>query len=414
METKKQQLQLFQQLNKICPAWYVEFWHESPEHPGHHNGTRAILLPLTPVRNPDHIQQLLEELNTSFLQLPHDPSGIPLLHQLVTMKQTPVQTILKQFITQDKIRYLLSKKNKCILILLQSPMNKTPTNRILRASSFVVTPNHHTSTRGGGGGGGGEDKDSQDGTFVSATSHPRIKKSDSNKSFQTASSGLLGEQCPICIQQLQSKQYQTTPCNHNFHKQCLHKWLRSKKTCPTCRKILTKSGTRTTTGGGGTRTTTGGGGVGGGGGGTRTSTGGGGGGGGGTRTTTGGGGGGRFEDEDWSNIPDRSTVERTTVFGGLRSMVRQATDRIRIQRIKHELERRGLPRRIIDKAVLAYRLRQHSEAIHGPSSFLRMLEVLSHVPSIVHFSQVLRDLFVSDEERDRIIHIFQILLSEQT
>ena len=106
------------------------------------------------------------------------------------------------------------------------------------------------------------------------------------------------------------------------------------------------------------------------------------------------------------------TSKRPLVTGVLSKV--QATDRIRIQRIKHELERRGLPRRIIDKAVRAYQLRQYSGNIQGPSSFLRMLEVLSHAPYIVHFSQVLRDLFVSDEERDRIIHIFQILLSEQT
>ena len=30
----------------------------------------------------------------------------------------------------------------------------------------------------------------------------------------------------------------TTPCNHNFHEECLQQWMEVKLECPTCRSQL--------------------------------------------------------------------------------------------------------------------------------------------------------------------------------
>lgn len=44
-----------------------------------------------------------------------------------------------------------------------------------------------------------------------------------------------GEECPICLDNLNSKNTKTLPCNHKFHKLCLDTWLKRKNICPLCR-----------------------------------------------------------------------------------------------------------------------------------------------------------------------------------
>jgi len=42
----------------------------------------------------------------------------------------------------------------------------------------------------------------------------------------------------VPIKNKNKKQYMKTPCNHNFHANCLESWLNQKKDCPTCRQEL--------------------------------------------------------------------------------------------------------------------------------------------------------------------------------
>jgi Ring finger domain len=48
----------------------------------------------------------------------------------------------------------------------------------------------------------------------------------------------LETECPICTKQLGLYRY-TTECGHQFHKQCIEKWLTKSETCPLCRNGLT-------------------------------------------------------------------------------------------------------------------------------------------------------------------------------
>ena len=42
--------------------------------------------------------------------------------------------------------------------------------------------------------------------------------------------------CCICLLTIhRSKDAETLPCKHNFHKKCIKEWQRYKKTCPHCR-----------------------------------------------------------------------------------------------------------------------------------------------------------------------------------
>ena len=44
--------------------------------------------------------------------------------------------------------------------------------------------------------------------------------------------------CVICMMPLYDKTI--TPCSHVFHKRCLQKWLKIKKSCPVCRSQIVK------------------------------------------------------------------------------------------------------------------------------------------------------------------------------
>lgn len=51
---------------------------------------------------------------------------------------------------------------------------------------------------------------------------------------------LARKECPICLQVLSSKKAITTLCNHKFHRECIEKWVETKRkcSCPVCRGDL--------------------------------------------------------------------------------------------------------------------------------------------------------------------------------
>lgn len=46
----------------------------------------------------------------------------------------------------------------------------------------------------------------------------------------------LNKNCTICLSSIKDffKKTYKTSCNHKFHKKCIRKWLKNKKTCPLC------------------------------------------------------------------------------------------------------------------------------------------------------------------------------------
>ena len=42
--------------------------------------------------------------------------------------------------------------------------------------------------------------------------------------------------CSICMEDLGGGQVQALRCSHSFHRACIARWLRSSRTCPTCRE----------------------------------------------------------------------------------------------------------------------------------------------------------------------------------
>lgn len=52
-----------------------------------------------------------------------------------------------------------------------------------------------------------------------------------------------GPSCAICMQEYkEGDELRVLPCRHEFHTQCVDKWLPMKKICPLCRHDVTKSG----------------------------------------------------------------------------------------------------------------------------------------------------------------------------
>lgn len=43
--------------------------------------------------------------------------------------------------------------------------------------------------------------------------------------------------CSICLESIKRHAYKT-PCNHNFHRACIAKWLEDHNTCPNCRRLI--------------------------------------------------------------------------------------------------------------------------------------------------------------------------------
>jgi hypothetical protein len=49
---------------------------------------------------------------------------------------------------------------------------------------------------------------------------------------------ILKDDCSICLNK-ENKEIMILNCNHNFHSECLQKWLVRNKKCPICRKEVT-------------------------------------------------------------------------------------------------------------------------------------------------------------------------------
>ena len=45
----------------------------------------------------------------------------------------------------------------------------------------------------------------------------------------------MTDECSVCLRVLTTSAHHTTPCNHNFHKTCLRRWVRRQSSCPLCR-----------------------------------------------------------------------------------------------------------------------------------------------------------------------------------
>ncbi len=49
----------------------------------------------------------------------------------------------------------------------------------------------------------------------------------------------IKKECPICIEKFKLNEKRTIlPCFHDFHSDCINKWLKENNTCPICKKIL--------------------------------------------------------------------------------------------------------------------------------------------------------------------------------
>ena len=42
-------------------------------------------------------------------------------------------------------------------------------------------------------------------------------------------------ECSICMEMIERDNKKTLNCNHDFHANCVNRWLRSNDTCPLCR-----------------------------------------------------------------------------------------------------------------------------------------------------------------------------------
>jgi hypothetical protein len=49
------------------------------------------------------------------------------------------------------------------------------------------------------------------------------------------------EECPICLEELNSNDSKVLVCKHSFHKLCIDTWLERKNICPLCRFHLTNT-----------------------------------------------------------------------------------------------------------------------------------------------------------------------------
>ena len=49
------------------------------------------------------------------------------------------------------------------------------------------------------------------------------------------------KQCCMCVEDLTMENIVTTECNHQFCKDCFWRWIKTKNSCPFCRKSLLKT-----------------------------------------------------------------------------------------------------------------------------------------------------------------------------
>lgn len=53
----------------------------------------------------------------------------------------------------------------------------------------------------------------------------------------------LQSSCPICLLELRLRdKVSALNCGHVFHFGCINQWLAAKKQCPSCRKVVPRSG----------------------------------------------------------------------------------------------------------------------------------------------------------------------------
>ena len=45
-------------------------------------------------------------------------------------------------------------------------------------------------------------------------------------------------ECSICLNDCSQSQLKTLPCEHQFHKKCVDKWLKKNNSCPLCRRVV--------------------------------------------------------------------------------------------------------------------------------------------------------------------------------
>lgn len=54
-----------------------------------------------------------------------------------------------------------------------------------------------------------------------------------------ASKDHMNDDCHICLDRVGfGAQLVVLPCEHKFHKSCIHTWLKQKRSCPICRREL--------------------------------------------------------------------------------------------------------------------------------------------------------------------------------
>merc|ERR1712129_660404 len=66
-------------------------------------------------------------------------------------------------------------------------------------------------------------------------------KTDTNANMESDDENEDGPSCAICMQQYKiGDELRILPCKHEFHCECVDKWLPMKKICPLCRHDVTK------------------------------------------------------------------------------------------------------------------------------------------------------------------------------
>lgn len=60
------------------------------------------------------------------------------------------------------------------------------------------------------------------------------------KSFFYAHNVKVGDQCAVCLEDLQEETKLTImmPCSHIFHRSCISRWFEEQKSCPMCRREI--------------------------------------------------------------------------------------------------------------------------------------------------------------------------------
>lgn len=73
-------------------------------------------------------------------------------------------------------------------------------------------------------------------TFRIPSSHKQKNQDDSIQYCNDkVGKDLMNKTCPVCLENfIEEDVVCTLPCLHQFHKECVSKWLRIRATCPVC------------------------------------------------------------------------------------------------------------------------------------------------------------------------------------